>query len=134
MSFDKTTSRIHKAYWLCHVENKRLLQEAKLELKKSKRKDYYKILGVHKSASVEEIKKAYRKRALIHHPGNLLNNSNLYSFLVTYQIIVWCLTYHPGNILNSSGNWIIELSYQIISLSHTSIYKQIIDCIIQVLQ
>ncbi|KAL4217288.1 DnaJ subfamily C member 7 [Mactra antiquata] len=49
-------------------ENKRLLQDAKLELKKSKRKDYYKILGVTKTASDDEIKKAYRKRALVHHP------------------------------------------------------------------
>ncbi|XP_071101126.1 dnaJ homolog subfamily C member 7-like [Haliotis cracherodii] len=49
-------------------ENKRLLQEAKLELKKSKRKDYYKILGISKNATEDEIKKAYRKRALIHHP------------------------------------------------------------------
>ena len=45
-----------------------MLQEAKLELKKSKRKDYYKILGVDKNANEEEIKKAYRKRAMVHHP------------------------------------------------------------------
>ena len=50
---------------------RQLLQEAKLELKKSKRKDYYKILGVEKSANDDEIKKAYRKRALVHHPGKL---------------------------------------------------------------
>ena len=55
-------------YWI-FTENKRLLQEAKLALKKSKRKDYYKILGVDKNASTDEIKKAYRKRALVHHPG-----------------------------------------------------------------
>ncbi|ENN78715.1 dnaJ homolog subfamily C member 7 [Dendroctonus ponderosae] len=54
-------------------ENKRLLQEAKLALKKSKRKDYYKILGVEKNANEDEIKKAYRKRALIHHPDRHAN-------------------------------------------------------------
>lgn len=41
-------------------ENKRLLQEAKLALKKSKRKDYYKILGIDRNANEDEIKKAYR--------------------------------------------------------------------------
>ncbi|XP_077543529.1 dnaJ homolog subfamily C member 7-like isoform X3 [Haemaphysalis longicornis] len=49
-------------------ENKRLLDQAKLELKKSKRKDYYKVLGIPKDATVDDIKKAYRKRALLHHP------------------------------------------------------------------
>lgn len=49
-------------------ENKKLLQDAKLALKRSKRKDYYKILGVDRQAGDDEIKKAYKKRALIHHP------------------------------------------------------------------
>lgn len=31
-------------------------------------KDYYKVLGIQKGASEEEIKKAYRKQALRYHP------------------------------------------------------------------
>lgn len=54
-------------------ENKRLLQEAKMALKRSKRKDYYKILGIERNANDDEIKKAYRKRALIHHPDRHAN-------------------------------------------------------------
>lgn len=49
-------------------EHRRLLADAKLELKKSKRKDYYKILNLSRSATTDDIKKAYRKQALIHHP------------------------------------------------------------------
>jgi DnaJ family protein C protein 7 len=44
------------------------LRNAELELKKSKRKDYYKILGVEKDADDNQIKKAYRKAAIVHHP------------------------------------------------------------------
>ncbi|XP_022103561.1 dnaJ homolog subfamily C member 7-like isoform X2 [Acanthaster planci] len=56
-------------------ENKALLQEANLELKKSKRKDYYKILNISKNATEVEIKKAYKKHALLHHPDRHSNKT-----------------------------------------------------------
>ncbi|KAI8149668.1 hypothetical protein BJV82DRAFT_129515 [Fennellomyces sp. T-0311] len=49
-------------------EYRSLLQKAELELKKSQRKDYYKVLGLSKAATDSEIKKAYRKLALQYHP------------------------------------------------------------------
>lgn len=44
------------------------VRRAELELKKSQRKDYYKILGIEKTATDNEVKKAYRKLAIVHHP------------------------------------------------------------------
>lgn len=44
------------------------IRNAELELKKASRKDYYKILNIEKDAGETEIKKAYRKLAVVHHP------------------------------------------------------------------
>lgn len=44
------------------------LRNAELELKKSKRKDWYKILGVDKDAGDKDIERAYKKKATLLHP------------------------------------------------------------------
>lgn len=51
-----------------YTEIDNIIRFAQSEAKKAKRKDYYKILDIEKSANDQEIKKAYRKMALKWHP------------------------------------------------------------------
>lgn len=45
-----------------------LMQKAQIALKRSKTKDYYKVLGVAHDADERQIKQAYRKLSKLHHP------------------------------------------------------------------
>eukprot|EP00611_Tribonema_gayanum_P012715 TRINITY_DN2337_c0_g1_i6.p1 TRINITY_DN2337_c0_g1~~TRINITY_DN2337_c0_g1_i6.p1 ORF type:complete len:482 (+),score=145.55 TRINITY_DN2337_c0_g1_i6:204-1448(+) len=59
------------------MEDDQVLQQkqrkAEVALKQSKQKNYYKILGVARTATVKEVKKAYREQALIWHPDKWQN-------------------------------------------------------------
>jgi molecular chaperone DnaJ len=51
-------------------------------------KDYYKILGVSKNASDEEVKKAYRKLAHVHHPDKPSGNEQKFKEInEAYQVL-----------------------------------------------
>ncbi len=49
-------------------EVNQLLQKAQIELRRSKTKDYYKVLGLPRDADEVQIKGAYRKMVKLHHP------------------------------------------------------------------
>jgi len=56
-------------------EMKLKLREAQVALKRSKQKDFYKMLGCPRDATESEIKKCYRKTALKWHPDRHANSS-----------------------------------------------------------
>lgn len=66
------------------------LKKAEVALKRSKTKDYYKILGISREATESEIKKAYRKESLKHHPDKVrpvaLGTTHFHSILVVYFV------------------------------------------------
>jgi DnaJ family protein C protein 3 len=71
--FDAAISTLNKAKEASedqevHNTISNLLQESQVALKRSKTKDYYKVLGVANDADERQIKAAYRKLMKIHHP------------------------------------------------------------------
>ncbi|TIA90163.1 hypothetical protein E3P99_01672, partial [Wallemia hederae] len=70
--FEESVSDFKEALDSCSMEEKsgieKEVRHAEKELKKSKRVDHYKILQVEKTATDTELKKAFRKQSLIHHP------------------------------------------------------------------
>ncbi|KAI0098838.1 DnaJ domain-containing protein [Nemania sp. FL0031] len=54
-----------------------LMQKAQVALKRSKTKDYYKVLGVAHDADERQIKSAYRKASKVHHPDKAVKQQGL---------------------------------------------------------
>jgi DnaJ family protein C protein 7 len=76
--FEKAVEDYEKAYKMDKSrESRTLLNGARVALEKSKRnKNYYDIVGVDKNATINEIKKAYKRKALDYHPDRHVDASN----------------------------------------------------------
>jgi hypothetical protein len=73
------------------------LKRAEAALRRSKTKDYYKILGVARDCNEADIKKAYRRESLKHHPDKV----RLADFLrFSYRFLM------PGRgVMRRSSSW-----------------------------
>lgn len=71
--FDEAVQRAREAFrnYQGDREFHQLVAEAEKALKISKRKDYYKILGVARDSSPRDIKRAYRDKAMQYHPDKV---------------------------------------------------------------
>lgn len=58
-----------------HQKIQEQLHKAHMLLKRSKQKDYYKVLGVDRDADERQIKKAYRKLSKLYHPDKASANN-----------------------------------------------------------
>jgi DnaJ family protein C protein 7 len=70
---------VHEYEWIYladpSIANKRVLEAAKMRFKISKNKDHYKTLGVGRTATIEEITKAYRELSKKHYTDIYQNES-----------------------------------------------------------
>jgi DnaJ family protein C protein 7 len=70
------------------------LKRAEAALKRSKTKDYYKILGVPRDCNEADIKKAYRRESLKHHPDKVRPPSPHFPFLSVLSVAwMWDVTF-----------------------------------------
>ncbi|KAK4556332.1 hypothetical protein LTR86_006476 [Recurvomyces mirabilis] len=74
--FDQAIAQLNTAKDVHGMTQKlqELLQKAQTLLKRSKQKDYYKVLGVTRDADERDIKKAWRKLSIAHHPDKAAKN------------------------------------------------------------
>lgn len=74
--YEQAVQSFRKAHELAgdngDIENE--LRKAETALKQSTQKDYYKILGVSRTATLKSIKKSYREQALLWHPDKHLGD------------------------------------------------------------
>jgi DnaJ family protein C protein 7 len=76
--FDKAVGDFKSAFEMDRSpDNMRRVEHAQLALIRSQHKDYYSTSGADRNATADEMKKAYRRKALIHDPDRHVNESEV---------------------------------------------------------